>query len=126
MVASGCQALAVLTLAENALIREISTLGCVESIIASIRAQTIGDTEEALVSARKILRNLTQTEECRTEIYNSRGVEAVVEAMRKSGMSARKLSHSALLLSNIAFGNSQIKNAVGALGGIAAIAKGML
>lgn len=121
----GCRALGALTLNEGSTVKELVRVGAIDSTIIALSTQADDGTEDALVSCLKTLRNLTQTEEYRALIWNASGIEAVVKAMTKNGESPRTLSHGALVLSNLAFGNPQIKEAVGKLGGIAAISKGM-
>lgn len=121
----GCRALGALTLHEKSTVKELVKVGAIDSIVKAIATQASMGTDDACVSALKTLRNLTQTEENRTQILKSFGIEAVVKAMTENCERPRTLSHGALVLSNLAFGNPQIKEAVGNLGGIAAIARGM-
>lgn len=125
VVEYGCGALGALTLYDTSTVIELVKVGAIDSIIMAIATQAEGGTDDALVSALKTLRNLTQTEENRTTIFKASGIEAVVKAMAANGDYPRTLSHGALVLSNLAFGNQIIKEAVGNLGGVAAIAKGM-
>lgn len=125
VVEYGCRALGALTFHENSTIKELVKVGAIDSIVLAIVAQAEKGKDDALVSALKTLRNLTQDEEHRTMIFKASGIEAVVMAMSANAENPRTLSHGALVLSNLAFGNPDIKEAVGNLGGIAAIAKGM-
>lgn len=125
IVEHGCQALLTFTLLDNNLIREMLILGAVESIISSVQAMGDSKSVDAKVAALKMLRALTQEEESRVQIWNAGGVQVISHVMTQSSRCPRTLSHSALVLSNLAFGNKNIKDAVGLEGGIATIAKAM-
>lgn len=120
-----CSALAAFSLYERSTVRELVKVGAIESVVAAVGAQAEGGTDDACVSALKVLRNLTQNEENRAQIYKSSGLEAVCKTMEHHSGSGRTLSHAALVLSNLTFGNTEMKEAVGMLGGLEAIAKGM-
>lgn len=121
----GCSALAAFSMYESVTVRELVKVGAIESVIAAVDAQAEEGTEDACVSALKVLRNLTQSEESRAQICKSSGLEAVCKTMKHHSDSERTLSHAALVLSNLTFGNIQMKELVGMLGGLEAIAKGM-
>lgn len=121
----GCRALAAITLYQNSAIAEMIKGGAIDGFPTVLDAQAEQGTENACVSVLKTIRNLTQTAENRSQIWKAAGIEAIVKAMNKHMDSARVLSHSSLVLSNLAFGNAEIKEAVGALGGISAICEGM-
>ncbi|CAN8070394.1 unnamed protein product [Agarophyton chilense] len=108
------------SITENAL-----KAGVIESLITALFAQVDADNEEAKVFTLKALRGFTQDEERRKEIYEGKGLEGIIAIMNRNTDNPRVLSHAALLLSNLAFGNPQIKDATGAMGGIAAICNGM-
>lgn len=121
----GCQALAALTIHAKATVDDISKANGIESIIKAINAQLGKEHENAQVSAVKVLRNLTQTEISRKNIVASNGLETMISVMNGNRKSPRVLSHSALVLSNLAFGSNEIKESIGTLGGLSAIAKAM-
>lgn len=121
----GCSTLAAFSLYERSTVKELVKVGAIESVVAAVHAQAERGTDDACVSALKVLRNLTQNEENRAQIYKSSGLEAVCKTMKYHNGSERTLSHAALVLSNLTFGNIEMKEAVGMLGGLEAIAKGM-
>lgn len=125
VVEYGCRAMLALTIYNSKTVDEIVKVNGIEYIIDVITAQSTCEKEEGKVCAIKMLRNMTQTEENRANIVKLKGIEAVIEAMKHSTGSPRILSHSALVLSNLTFGNADIKTAVGEMGGIASIAKAM-
>lgn len=125
VVDCGCRALVAITLYDKSAIEEMVKGGAIEGFPIVLDAQEGSGTEDACVSVLKTIRNLTQTPENRTQIWKAAGIEAIVKAMNTHMESARVVSHSALVLSNLAFGNAEIKEAVGQLGGLSAISEGM-
>lgn len=125
VVEHGCQAMLTFTLVDGDVVSELLKAGAVDCVIHCVKGTTINGSSDAKVAALKMLRALTQEEEIRMQICNANGVQVVVRAMTCSGDCARTMSHGALVLSNLAFGNKAVKDAVGEEGGIAAIAKGM-
>lgn len=126
VVHHACSALAAFTLHDRSIVGDLVKAGCINSIISAIRAQAQRGNEDARVSALKVLRNLTQDEQNREQIYKSSGIQAICDMINNQDIGERALSHSALVLSNLTFANSQMKEEVGRLGGLAMIAKGML
>lgn len=125
VVSAGCSALGALTILDSDIQNEIAKFGGIEVIVEVVSAQGKQGTDDARVAGIKILRNLTQTEENRAAIFKAKGLEGIIGAMKNSSSSPRTLSHASLVLSNLAFGNAEIKIAAGELGGIAEIVKGM-
>lgn len=121
----GSQALTTIILVDNASIQDMVAAGIVEGIVSAMKSLTESNQEDGKVSALKMVRSITQNESNRTHLWKAGAVDAVIEMMKQSKESARTLSHAALVLSNLAFGNKDIKDAVGNLGGITAITKGM-
>jgi Spinocerebellar ataxia type 10 protein domain len=121
----GCKAFAALTLYDSHLNNEVAKSGGIDAIIYALNLQINHKHETATVSALKMLRNLTQSEENRRAICKQAGTEAIVKSMTSRLEDARCCSHAALVLSNLAFGNQEAKESVGSLGGISAISKAM-
>lgn len=125
VVYNGCQALVTIMHMDSSTTKDLHAAGGIASCIAAISSQANNPDENTHVAAIKVLRNLTQEEDNRLQVYNDSGIEAIVDVMKHNGGFARSISHAALLLSNLAFGNAEIKEKVGTLGGLATIAKGM-
>lgn len=121
-----CRIFGTLIYHNSSILDEVLKSGAIDSILSGISGQMDMDSEEAMVSALKTLRSLTQTEEMRISIHEAKGLHVIIALMKKSTNSPRLLSHGALLLSNLAFGSSDIKDSIGGLGGISAISKGMM
>ncbi|KAI0558077.1 Aardvark Armadillo repeat containing protein [Gracilaria domingensis] len=126
VVSSASRTLVTLMFYDPSVTESAIKAGFIESLIIVLFAQADAGSEDAKVSSLKALRGFTQDEERRKEIFEGKGLEAIIATMNKSTDNPRVLSHAALLLSNLAFGNSQIKDATGAMGGITAICNGML
>lgn len=122
----GCKALAAFAIFDNSSVDEMIVAGAIPGIIEALTTQVNGGHESANVSALKMLRNLTQASGNRETIFESGGMQAVIETMRARSDDARCNSHGALVLSNLAFGSQEIKESVGEFGGIAAISEAML
>lgn len=125
VVEHGCQAVLSFTLLDSDITTELIKAGAVDSIVSCVRCIGSSGSADAKVAALKLLRALTQEEESRLQICNAKGVQVVVHAMTHSSECARTMSHGALVLSNLAFGNKEVRDTVGEEGGLAAIAKGM-
>lgn len=125
VVKHGCQAMLTFTLLDNNITTELIKAGAVDSTVSCVKCIGSKGSADAKVAALKLLRALTQEEESRLEICNAKGVQVVVQAMTHSSECARTMSHGALVLSNLAFGNKEVRDTVGEEGGIAAITKGM-
>ena len=125
VVEFGCRSILALTIYDTKIIDETVNVNGIEYIIDIVGTQAADAKEEGKVCAIKMLRNMTQTEENRARIVSLNGIEAMIDVMKKSTESPRVLSHSALVLSNLTFGNANIKTKVGELGGITSIAKAM-
>lgn len=126
VVNTACGTLVTLMFYESSIVEDAVRAGAIGSIISAIFAQAGSGSEDAIVSALKALRGMTQSEERRKDIFEQEGPKAVVAVAQKTADNPRILSHAALLLSNLAFGNAEIKDATGYLGGLTAICQGML
>ncbi|PXF43323.1 Protein aardvark [Gracilariopsis chorda] len=126
VVDTACRTLVTLMFYQSSVVEDAIRAGAIGSIISAIFAQADSGSEDAKVSALKALRGMTQSEERRNDIFEQEGLKAVVAAVQKTTESPRMLSHAALLLSNLAFGNAEIKDATGHMGGLTAICQGML
>lgn len=120
-----CKALGAFTIIDHGSVSEMTKSGAIDSVVCALKAQKGSDHESACVSLLKTLRNLTQSSESRKTIFESGGIEAIVETMNARPWDSRCNSHAALVLSNLAFGNQEIKEAVGTGGGLEAIATSM-
>lgn len=124
IVEYGCDALATFAMFDDSAVTEMTKSGVVDAGVQAMR-RAKDMPESVKVNVLKLLRALTQKEENRQSIAKAKGTEAIVDIMNNSTEQRRALSHAALLLSNLAFGNKDIKDEVGNLGGITAIAKAM-
>lgn len=121
----GCRSLTGISILCPTSIHDMVHAGVIEAITSALQKQCHEDHPSAANSALKLLRIFTQTEDHRRTILDLHGMEAIIEVMRSKPGDARGSSHAALVLSNLAFGSTSVKDEVGLRGGVAAISNAM-